>query len=538
MPKPYAGPIKSIPVGPVATGTLVFRLHGQLYATIILKASFSFANDSVMPLCGQKPALRRHEEHHEHNPMRSIRAPSDWVPFLNKVDILFSGSAHAPRGTSTAALPVRLSIGRAEDGQISVVFDKQLLARSVSKDGGSGPPFERMPIIYERAFGGIGHLLNPIGTQNPTIVYIAPEAKELPAGFGPISSRWPSRKKRLQGHTLRPLEDPLLELPAEFDAFYFQSAPDDQRLDYLAGDEIILLEHLHAEHPELEMRLPGARALYRVVTAAGMSKPVGLNPDTLFIDGDAQTCTLTYRGYFPLYSEEVIQTITVLAGIELGDQLMDWNMDVSAFNSEELQAQKPERAAVSANLAEQTLTMAEEATTINQRIPTFPVSSSAERTAPAPPDLRHSTLMLTDAGEKPHSSPFPLSKPSQKPARASSSPIPGAPWASQAAKPVPTASNLESTLSLMDVADAEAQRVVEEATAKLPTPQSTPPPPPPKPAPVESAAPAKPAWSWAPPPPSEIADTNTPAPQKSSPPPRKSLKDKLYGGSAGRNTKK
>lgn len=540
MAQPKRELIRSIAIGPVSTSTLVFRLRGQLYTTVILKASFLFENGGVMPLSATRPSLRHKEEHHEHNAMLSIRAPSDIVPFLEQADILFSGSAYAPPGTKTSALPVRLSLGRTDGEHIWAVLDKQLLVRGRRNPNGTGEtlPFERMPITYERAFGGIGHTLNPMGTPNPNIVYMTPEAQESPASFGPISSHWPSRKKLLRGQTRQLFEHAIIELPPDFDAAYFQSAPEDQRIPSLSGDEILLLENLHPEYADLEMRLPGARAFYRVVTAAGMSKPVALRPDTLFIDGEAQICTLTYRGYFPLFSEQAIPSLTVMAGIELGDHFIHWDMDLLNSNSVQLQQASSE----DKDLAEQTLTMAEEALTLDEStnpltLPEF-MYSRPQNAAP-PEDPRYGTLLLDERPQASAEAPFPLARPSQPPSQPGSAPIPGAPWAGGASKSVPSAANLESTLSLMHQipvpakpspqpkAETPPQTFAEEAAPKA------------KPEIPAPAAPSpKASWSWAPPPPAESQERKAPEPQKSAPLPRKSLKDKLYGGSGDRNTKK
>src|SRR5690606_3504827 len=108
------------------------------------------------------------------------------------------------------------------------------------RKGAEITPFERMPIVYERAFGGIGFQPNPHGTGKapgsapPNIVY--PTDGSLVAGFGPISRALAQRKSLLGSLPRGALDQPVPELPADFDWAYFQSAPPDQQIDSLVGN--------------------------------------------------------------------------------------------------------------------------------------------------------------------------------------------------------------------------------------------------------------------------------------------------------------
>ena len=74
-----------------------------------------------------------------------------------------------------------------------------LLAKRKADQLKSGPdPFERMPIIYERAAGGRGFDSNPIGVLDDDeegVNIIDPNLPERPAGYGPIAALWPARQR-------------------------------------------------------------------------------------------------------------------------------------------------------------------------------------------------------------------------------------------------------------------------------------------------------------------------------------------------------
>src|SRR5277367_2789840 len=87
-----------------AAGSVVWRRHGQLYVTVIVKASFAFAPDAEMTEAEPQPILRD-EVHHGNSPARSVRFTSDLAPYLARADVTFTGHAHAPPGGAVHHLP-------------------------------------------------------------------------------------------------------------------------------------------------------------------------------------------------------------------------------------------------------------------------------------------------------------------------------------------------------------------------------------------------------------------------------------------------
>src|SRR5262249_48066473 len=136
---------------------------------------------------------------------RSVEAATDLAPYLPRCDVTLTGHAHAPGGCSASS--VRLALYRGT---------RPLLHKTLhvygDRAGRSVPqPFTRMPLVYERAFGGPGIAGNPVGSELPNIVSPADPAK--PAGFGPISRFWPARRRLLGKLDRRVLEAPIAEIP-------------------------------------------------------------------------------------------------------------------------------------------------------------------------------------------------------------------------------------------------------------------------------------------------------------------------------------
>lgn len=294
--------------------TLAWRCKNQLYLTVLVKATFAFAVDA--PMTRMKPQeIVRTEVHHGQDLARSVMLTSDLAPYLARADVLFTGSAHAPGGQPTRAVPLRLAVFSAK----GPVLDKRLVARDPVG-------FQTLPVVYEHAVRGLDEE-NPLGATSEARI-LDPRELHRPGGFGPIGRVWPMRK-RLLGTTPRAaLEGPIATIPADFDWAYFQAAPPDQRVDYLAGNEWILMEGLHPSEPCLRTRLPGARGLARLYGLGGYGveegTPLELVADTLRIDGDAQCCTVVWRQNVPIAGDEALAAAYVVAGVEVAGEVLEW----------------------------------------------------------------------------------------------------------------------------------------------------------------------------------------------------------------------
>jgi uncharacterized protein YjbI with pentapeptide repeats len=321
----------------VSCATVLWRTHGQLRVTVIAKATFALADKHPMRQVPPDPIVVA-EEHHDGDPARSLRAPSDLAPYVPRADVLFDGCAYAPETHSVPTSAVRIAIGA----------ERPLLEKTIHVFGqrvapeGDAPPgapllFDRMPIVYERAYRGSGFDENPAGlvpaagSLLPNI--IDPSDPEGPAGFGPIGADWPLRSRLLRQIDPVTIRSRIAEIPDVFAWSYFQSAPPDQRCDFLRGDEWIVLDGLHPTCARMQSRLPGARGAARVYGMPGRGGEqslkeqwlgVDLVADTLQIDGERELCSVTWRGNFEVESEEILASLRVLAGVELPGRPIPW----------------------------------------------------------------------------------------------------------------------------------------------------------------------------------------------------------------------
>lgn len=242
----------------------------------------------------------------------SLRYESDLVRTKVGTDILLHGHAYASR--AQRSIDVHLKVGKLEK-HLRVfgdrVWKKGLLwGVKISRP----KPFERMPITYERAFGGADQKhpkpkrrgwepRNPIGTgfamrakhlvgqavpnvEHPKRLISSWKHKPQPAGFGPIPGGWAPRVA-LAGTYDEEWElerQPLL--PEDFDDHFFHCAPEDQRTSqHLKGGEPVELRnltpggHLKFELPKVALRFTTHFQTGDPVEHRGVLHTVILEPD-------------------------------------------------------------------------------------------------------------------------------------------------------------------------------------------------------------------------------------------------------------------
>ncbi|WP_437800094.1 DUF2169 domain-containing protein [Sorangium sp. So ce693] len=302
-----------------AAAAIAWRHRGQLHATIVVKATFCLVPDGTMRRVEPERIVEHDVPHHD-DPSSSTRITRDLAPHLTKVDVVLTGHAYAPSKAPARSVQVGLTVA----GGGRTLLQKSLLVRHTA-------PFQRIPLVYERAFGGAGYADNPVGVGalpgegEPNLV--APADPRRPACLGPIGGTWPSRRTLLGACQRANIEAPFAEIPDDFAWEYFQAAPPDQRLDRLRGGEWIVLDGVRPFVPRLATRVPRARGLASIsgLTQHGIANgTLVLDVDTLRIDADEERCTLVWRGHLALPSRTALASMRVVASVEVEGEPLSW----------------------------------------------------------------------------------------------------------------------------------------------------------------------------------------------------------------------
>jgi|ERR1043166_4402446 hypothetical protein len=194
----------------------------------------------------------------------------------------------------------------------------------------SPKPFDKIPLVYERAFGGWDRTpknpkkhrfepRNPVGTayrtwsgkfeegvQLPNIEHPRQglqryHQKPPPVGFGFTAPHWHPRARFAGTYNEQWQKLRMPALPKDFDFRYFNGASSGLTVSgFLRGDEPVLVENASSER-RLHFRLPGVPPpRLQVELRGGTTRPVQTVMDTVIVNTDERLLLLIWRGRLQL----------------------------------------------------------------------------------------------------------------------------------------------------------------------------------------------------------------------------------------------
>ena len=234
---------------------------------VAVKATFDILTDGTTAVAKEQPPVLRVAEHYGDPGKSSVKYDADLVLTKKTTDVIVVGHAYAPTGRTVTHADVGFRVGPVQK-MLRVFGD-----RTWNAIGMSAPtPFERMPLVYERALGGVDlksktpekdwEWRNPVGTgfavssrnatelrlpnvEDPKRLVGSWDDRPAPAGFGAIASHWQPRVgfAGTYGEHWMKTRQPLLA--EDLDDRFFQSAPVDQQTpEFLRGGEPVVLLRL------------------------------------------------------------------------------------------------------------------------------------------------------------------------------------------------------------------------------------------------------------------------------------------------------
>ena len=137
-----------------AERTIVMDKAGEKSWVVVVKATYQVCIDGTTQLLEvQKPPLYS-AEHIGEPGKSSILYEADMIPTKPATDVLVNGHAYAPAGKRAEEVDVNMRVGRITK-HLRVFGDRHWHSGISGRFKQSLPgKFDRMPITYERAFGG------------------------------------------------------------------------------------------------------------------------------------------------------------------------------------------------------------------------------------------------------------------------------------------------------------------------------------------------------------------------------------------------
>lgn len=298
--------------------------------TFVVKGTFALRAGRLEPLEDQPPLTADLYAESDDERAGECLYPGDFADWKPTAEALLRGTARAPGRAPVAEMTVRFAVG-AWSKALRVTGPRGWSDGLVSR--ASAPlPFTEVTLSYANAFGGPGYPANPVGrgfetSEAPSIEIpgepLRRESRPIPASFGPINPAWSPRAGKMgtrYGEAWRKERAPYYA--EDFDWTFFQAAPADQQLPgYLRGDEEVVLQGV--VHPAtgvdastLRCRLPGVRVRVFARDDQARQREVPMALDTLYVDADAATVTLLWRGVAPVREHDLADVKTVLVASE------------------------------------------------------------------------------------------------------------------------------------------------------------------------------------------------------------------------------
>lgn len=312
--------------------------------SVIVKGTFPIpaqpTRDAVKPATEQRPVATE-DEYYNGDITGSVRIESDQVPYKPRTDVVVVGTAHAPGNEPVRELDVSLRIGRRLRHVVRVfgdrewVFPSRMAAVPQITDT---VPFVKMPLVYERAFGGMDYKssawcpYNFIGRgfigekskeavdrtplpnlEDPNDLISSWDDQPRPVGFGVYRKDWQPRAHYAGTEEGQKNADGQFGLPSDFQFDLYNGAhPDLQVEGYLQGDEKVELRHFTPDEYR-RFSLPGIKPEVRVERYEGsgtdaspeadvsgtrttQTEPLAMNLDTFVLLPDEDEFYLVWRG--------------------------------------------------------------------------------------------------------------------------------------------------------------------------------------------------------------------------------------------------
>jgi len=294
----------------------------------VVKATSSWVNGKMI-VVEDKPVSVNVAGQYRGNPLESsyVYEP-ETAPIKLGTDVVLIGHAYAVSETSTE-VQVRLRVGLL-DKTVRVIGDRTWVRSLGSLSMTYPKPFEKIPLVYEQAFGGWDRShpdpnkhsfepRNPVGTGFRSKDGRFEEGMRLPnledprhpisnfgdapppAGFGFTSPDWQPRASFAGTYDERWMRDRMPLLPKDFDRRFFNAAsPGLIASGYLKGDEPVLIENA-SRRGTLLFNLPGVPPPEcRVQLVGKRDAQILMALDTVIINTDQDLLLLLWRGHLPL----------------------------------------------------------------------------------------------------------------------------------------------------------------------------------------------------------------------------------------------
>lgn len=287
--------------------------------TLYLIAKATFEVGETLTLAEPQEPLVSKDRYRGEPQLSSMHSASDYHLTKPGTDVIVLGDCIAPGGVATSCCDVDVHVGPL--GKTLRIFGDRIWDRGVAS---SPRAFERLPLIYEYAFGGSlyaddGSLYaadkrNPVGLgfaggrnaeqmqgeRLPNIEHPAQLIRTLadepePAGIGAIAPFWPTRSQYAGTYDEAWQRERAPFLPRDFDRRFFQVASSGLTSQgYMRGGEPVAVTNM-SESGYWAFNLPVVSLIGHIDWRAQLHE-VAMRLETVQLEPNRSRISLTWRG--------------------------------------------------------------------------------------------------------------------------------------------------------------------------------------------------------------------------------------------------
>ncbi|MBL9077661.1 MAG: DUF2169 domain-containing protein [Planctomycetes bacterium] len=295
---------------------------------LVVKATFVVRPDGSTRLAEQQEAVELAGTYFGEPGLSSVRREPEVAFIKPGTDCVLQGHAIAPR--PSPMIDVGFRVG--ELTKVARVFGDRRWEPGLLGSKASPPkPFERLPLLWERAFGGWDRtpakeehhqreLQNPLGVgfttkkgtlqpgaalpniEDPRALLTSQGNRVAPVGFGFTGGDWQPRAKFAGTFDAAWEQQRAPRLPKDFDRrFFLAAAPGLSSSAHLRGDEPVVVLGATPEG-RWEFSLPGLEPPRGDLTLRdGTPRQLEARLDTVIVDADRRQLVLLWRAFTTLH---------------------------------------------------------------------------------------------------------------------------------------------------------------------------------------------------------------------------------------------
>ena len=286
-----------------------------------MSATFEAPSPGELRVADEQARLNETDVHFGAPDQSSVRYDADFAAEKRLFDVIVNGMAYAPGERAVTEVQVGIRVGRFQ--KVLIVSGDRAWRRSTLGMVPSSPePFRRMPIVYERAYGGVQgehyDARNPVGigaagavSPDPALRSEVPNIERPnarlrlrteqsePAGFGVIARSWRPRVQFAGTYDEKWRTEQFPLVPHDLDVRFYQAAPSDQQLGQSVEGETLSVLNMTAEG-QWTSRVPRLTVPLRLRYDNRVAV-TEFRSDTLIVEPDAYRLTLKARARVPVH---------------------------------------------------------------------------------------------------------------------------------------------------------------------------------------------------------------------------------------------